>query len=398
MLVIPDQLLWPQESYPIESIYGDLSTFALSAGTTDQAWYSTDITSTNAYTQGLGGACLPCRRMSARILVHHGVVTRPLSSRASSHGLRARRAHGLRARGLHREPGAAVRPQLESKHRRDPGTASAASASASYTVTATNPAGIATAIVTLEVDAAPAPPSVTSPLAVGAGDACQIVNGDVWCWGSNSDGDLGNNSTATQSNVPVQVVGLPGPAQSIAMGYYQTCAIVNGGAWCWGSVLGNGTYASSPVPVQVTGLTSGVTQISAGSFHTCAVVNGGAYCWGDNGFREVGDGALNGDTSAPTPVVGLSSGVLSIAAGGYFTCALLVGGTVQCWGYSTDGQMGNGTTTQNNLSPTTPVTGLTGAEQIVAGDSSACALVAGDISAGAISLPIPARPCRGTTS
>jgi alpha-tubulin suppressor-like RCC1 family protein len=78
---------------------------------------------------------------------------------------------------------------------------------------------------------------------------------------------------------------------SIAAGTNHTCAVTtSGAARCWGSnmsgQLGNGTNTDSNVPVDVVGV-SGATQIAAGGVHTCALVAGGAVkCWGSNGLRS----------------------------------------------------------------------------------------------------------------
>ena len=125
---------------------------------------------------------------------------------------------------------------------------------------------------------------------IGAGGyhACAIVDGGVSCWGDNSFGDLGNNSTLP-SDVPVAVQGLGGSAQALAVGADHACALVNGGVQCWGDngngELGNNSTTASSVPVAVVGLEgpdSGVQALAAGQLHTCALVNGGVLCWGGN--------------------------------------------------------------------------------------------------------------------
>ncbi len=115
-----------------------------------------------------------------------------------------------------------------------------------------------------------------------------------------------------------------------------------------------------------------ILQVSANGDMTCAVVLGSAQCWGYNSNGQLGNGTTT-NTNVPTPVTGLSSGVTQITAGGSHACAIVSGGA-WCWGKNTDGQLGNGTTTQSSVP--VPVTGLSsGVTSISAGDSHTCAVV-----------------------
>ena len=165
----------------------------------------------------------------------------------------------------------------------------------------------------------------------------------------------------------------------IAAGYNFSCAVTtSGAAKCWGSngdgQLGNGTTTNSSVPEQVSGLTSGVSSISAGGYHSCAVVSGAAKCWGYGGSGQLGDGTTT-SSRVPVQVVGLTSGVASVSAGSYHTCAV-VSGAAKCWGHNGMSQLGNGTTT--NSSVPEQVSGLTsGVSSISAGGYHSCAVVSG---------------------
>lgn len=223
---------------------------------------------------------------------------------------------------------------------------------------------------------------VTS-IATGINYACAIVNGGVKCWGLNDSGQLGNNSIQP-SNVPTDVVGLASGVSAIAARQNHTCAIVNGGVMCWGAnsagQLGRGSNLPSQVPVDVSGLPAGsnVTALANGAASSCAVVNGGVKCWGDNLYGELGNGNV-GNTNVPTDVVGLASGVTAIATGGYHACALTLGGGVKCWGRNDDGQLGISNT--QSISIPVDVVGLTsGVTAIAAGGNGAsnnttCALL-----------------------
>lgn len=118
---------------------------------------------------------------------------------------------------------------------------------------------------------------------------------------------------------------------SVAAGDRHSCAVTTaGGVQCSGNngngQLGNGTFTDSLVPVQVTGLTSGITSVAVGGFHTCAVTSsGGAKCWGNGPDGELGNGVL-ADSSVPVDVTGLTSGVAAMSLGEYITCALTTTG------------------------------------------------------------------------
>jgi alpha-tubulin suppressor-like RCC1 family protein len=197
--------------------------------------------------------------------------------------------------------------------------------------------------------------------AIGAGGAaaCAVVNGGLQCWGDNSAGQLGNPDAGVKSDVPVPVVGLSSGVEGVALGESHACAIVNGGAWCWGSdwitgyggALGNpDAGGSSAVPVPVVGLSSGVQGVSASDFSSCAVVNGGAWCWGDNSEGELGNPRADWHQAVPVPVAGLQSGVQAIASGFQFACASVNGG-VQCWGLNVLGDLGSPDAGQESTVP-----------------------------------------------
>lgn len=93
-------------------------------------------------------------------------------------------------------------------------------------------------------------------LAVGSEHACLLSGtGEVWCWGRNEEGELGDGTTVDRAR-PVQVRGLPGPALEIAAGPQHTCARVEGGkVLCWGSRMAAREHGYRRDPTPVVGLT-----------------------------------------------------------------------------------------------------------------------------------------------
>jgi alpha-tubulin suppressor-like RCC1 family protein len=222
--------------------------------------------------------------------------------------------------------------------------------------------------------------SVTPVMVSGITDATRITNscalvtgGSAKCWGHNGEGDLGNGSTV-DSAVPVDVLGVAGATEIEG-----TCVLVAGGTIkCWGNnswgQLGNGSIAAwSTAPVDVIGI-SGATQISSAYGHRCALLPGGTVkCWGFNRQGQLGDGSTDEGTPTPVDVVGLT-GATQVTAGEVHTCALMLGGTVKCWGDNSFGQLGDRTTT-GSTSPV-DVQGITNATQVSGGGLHTCALLA----------------------
>ncbi len=230
-------------------------------------------------------------------------------------------------------------------------------------------------------------------LAAGGGHACAITatTGEVWCWGLDATGELGDGTTTPAwSGQPEVVDGVSHAIQIAAGGTYSlqghTCALISGGTVeCWGAddggELGNGstTPAVVPTPVHVTGL-SGVMQIAAGFGHTCAVVNPGGHvkCWGDNFYGQLGIGVVSPDVDVPTTIPGLS-GVSQVSLGANFSCALVAtNNRVKCWGWNGYGELGNAAAVTNQDTPLTVMLAsgspLNQVISIAAGEYHMCAL------------------------
>jgi Regulator of chromosome condensation (RCC1) repeat len=116
----------------------------------------------------------------------------------------------------------------------------------------------------------------------------------------------------------------------------------------------------------------GVIQVASGpgADHTCALLaNGTVECWGYNDEGQLGNGTVTA-SNVPVAVNGLSGQVTAMAVGGAFSCALLSGGTVECWGGNYDGELGNSTNLGTfNANPLpSPVSGLSGAVTAISAD------------------------------
>ena len=191
--------------------------------------------------------------------------------------------------------------------------------------------------------AAPAPPR----LAAGGGHTCAVMgNGAVQCWGNDGSGQLGDGLRIDRAT-PAPVPGLMG-AWAIATGAAHTCvALADGRVQCWGDnrygQLGDGTLRRRLSPVEVRGVVSAVS-VSAADHFSCALLRSGRVkCWGNNANGELGNGRTSlRRYSTPVLVRGLTHAV-QISSAGDHSCALITSGKVKCWGSDPYGQLGYGT-------------------------------------------------------
>jgi alpha-tubulin suppressor-like RCC1 family protein len=223
------------------------------------------------------------------------------------------------------------------------------------------------------------PESVT-PIAIAAGQSHSLAIGSdnqLYTWGYNSDGELGNNST-TDSLTPVTASLYPGVyATAIAGGQFHSMAIgTDGKLYTWGynkyGQLGDGTTTNSKVPLRLS-LPGGVkpTAIAGGYYHSLAIGNDGKlYAWGINYSGQLGNGTTTGTNANSNPVlVNLPAGVTpnTIAAGYNHSLATGSDGKLYAWGYNVFGQLGNGTTSDSSTPLTIGIAAGSGTASIAAG-------------------------------
>jgi alpha-tubulin suppressor-like RCC1 family protein len=212
-------------------------------------------------------------------------------------------------------------------------------------ITAVAPAGTGSVEITVKTAAG-------TSTAVGA-DRFTYRQGEiVSAWGANQYGQLGNG-TSTASDLPVPTGELRG-VWLIGGGAFDNLLAVAGGALMGvgdneSGQLGDGTLLSSPTPIEVcasgeapcaSGL-SGVSAVAGGHGHSLAIANGKLLAWGYNADGELGDGTTI-TSDVPVAVGGLSEEAIAVAAGSYFSMALLKGGGVLAWGKNGYGQLGTG--------------------------------------------------------
>jgi alpha-tubulin suppressor-like RCC1 family protein len=175
------------------------------------------------------------------------------------------------------------------------------------------PAAIAAFLLASKLLACAAP-DVISLWGGARGTIILKSDGTVWTWGTGGFGKLGINTTKGKSLVPVEVHG-----------------------------ASNMDYLHS------------VIAVMGGETHNLALqTDGTLWGWGYNGFGQLGNGTTN-DAALPVQV-GLSSNpplanVIKLGGRTYFSLAVKSDGSIWGWGMNGTGQMGNGTTGANVLTP-----------------------------------------------
>lgn len=244
------------------------------------------------------------------------------------------------------------------------------------------PGSLASSNVPVQV--IPANSNVLS-VAVGGQHACALINNtvSVKCWGGGSYGQLGNGSF-TATNITPASAGLT-MAVKVQAARDSTFVLTAGGdVWTFGrddyGQLGDTPgLVNKASPVKIIGasgasaLTATASKLWGGWYHACASTSAGLKCWGSNTAGGLGNGVAGGVSALPVTATAWNMyPITEMALGDDSSCALLAGSGAACLGWNTYGAHGDGTTSPS-LTPTT-VIGSTGAVQMSHGFTHACFL------------------------
>jgi alpha-tubulin suppressor-like RCC1 family protein len=211
-------------------------------------------------------------------------------------------------------------------------------------------------------------------ISAGVGHSCGVtVDGDVYCWGLSSSGQLGSripDDSARPARVPT-----PGRFKAVSASWMYSCGLTTTGkAYCWGAVGMAEMLTHQPVTPYAP--EQSFLSLSTGMQHVCGLAgDGAAWCWGFNDDGQLGNGAMSESFSdAATRVSGgLTFKLLS--AGGTHACGILVNGAAYCWGGNRFGQLGNGSKTASKLP--VRVSGNHAFDAISAGMNHTCGVTTG---------------------
>jgi len=206
----------------------------------------------------------------------------------------------------------------------------------------------------------------------------QLGRGFMCAYGSYSNGCNGN--FAVTSPGEVQFNGQYGFVE-VSVGDTHTCGILeNGKVMCWGSnsdgQLGDGTNSDSSIPVYVSSAQSiYFTQIDLGKAHSCATnYSGEIYCWGRNSFGQLGDGTIQNRLTPTMVNLPIGYSAVSVSSGGDHSCAILNGSQPACWGRNSQGQLGDGTLLGKLEPRIIQNSAWSGVSRITAGETQSCVI------------------------
>lgn len=186
------------------------------------------------------------------------------------------------------------------------------------------------------------------PITVSIGDghvAAITQNRDLYVWGDNLDGQIGNGNRDKLFNQdPTTPVKVLENVASVSLGYFNSAAItMNGDLYSWGSntyeTVGNGSTGDTFTPTKIL---EDVISVCFGTSHGAAITSDGSlYMWGDNQYGQLGNGKAT--TSGQATPVKIMDNVASVSLRGAHSAAITKDGSLYMWGDNQYGQIGNGT-------------------------------------------------------
>uniref|UniRef100_F7BA83 RCC1 and BTB domain containing protein 2 n=1 Tax=Monodelphis domestica TaxID=13616 RepID=F7BA83_MONDO len=190
-------------------------------------------------------------------------------------------------------------------------------------------------------------------LSYGSGPHVVIATdeGEVYTWGHNTYGQLGNGTT-NHGLIPIHISTNIGNRKiiEVACGSHHSLVLTSDGeVFAWGynnsGQVGSGSTANQPIPRKVTGCLQNkmVTTIACGQMCSMAVVESGeVYVWGYNGNGQLGLGS-SGNQATPCRIAALQGiRVHKIVCGYAHTLVLTDEGQLYAWGANSYGQLGTG--------------------------------------------------------
>jgi alpha-tubulin suppressor-like RCC1 family protein len=176
-----------------------------------------------------------------------------------------------------------------------------------------------------------------------------LTDGRLFCWGKDLEGQLGLDDAVDSPPQPAPVqVGTAADWQSVSAGEGHTCGLRRPGTlWCWGRNTEGQLGIGSPSPIQIRvptqiSLWDDWVEVHTGSFVTCGIRSGGAgSCWGTNPVGQAVPGAPDPQLSVATPVPGVAS-FSTLTTFIFHSCGLDPAGLAWCWGRNQEGQLGTG--------------------------------------------------------
>jgi len=252
-------------------------------------------------------------------------------------------------------------------------------------------------------DACPSNPVIE--LRAGTSHACLVKElGDLACWGNGASGQLGDGTRSARSQLkPVpglEVNGVVAPVLHVAPGERHTCALLGltvaslasglppeTAIRCWGAneagQLGDGSTTDALAPVAAAPTLTGVIQLAAGAAFTCALMRdagtqppaGHVACWGANDAGQLGSDEAPATSPAPATAALPETGLFTaLSAYGRHACAVTTSGLVYCWGGNAQGELGDGSIVDRRHPTLVP--GVLDAVAVAAGAAHTCALTA----------------------